>query len=150
MNLKEKIQQDLKQAMLAKDELKRSTLRMISSAILYQEKGISAQYQATDEEVLKILNKQLKAHEESIQMFKKGGREELAEKEKQELEIIKTYLPEQMSKEEVRKIIEETVQEIGATSMQEMGKVLAAVNVKVKGKASSSLVAGLVREKLHS
>lgn len=149
MNLKEKISNDLREAMKSHDELRTSTLRMISSAILYLERGISADYQATDEDVLKVLNKQLKQREESIEMFKKGGREELAQKEAGEMEIIKQYLPEQLGEEEVREIVEETIRETGASSMADMGKVMGSLSQKIQGKASGILIARIAREKLQ-
>ncbi|RJQ27790.1 GatB/YqeY domain-containing protein [Candidatus Parcubacteria bacterium] len=147
--LKGKVQEDLKNSMLSKEELKTSVLRMLLSAITYHEiqKG-GAGYEATDEDVQEAIAREIKKRRESIEMFRKGQREDLANKEEKEMEILKTYQPEQMSEEEVRKIVKETVQQVGAGSMSDMGKVMGALMPKVKGKAEGSLVSRIVREEL--
>jgi hypothetical protein len=149
MSLKDKIQEDLKQAMLAKEEQKLSTIRMLKSAIQYFEiqKG-GAGYEATDEDVIEIVGREIKKRRESIEMFEKGGRQELADKEKSELELLQTYLPEQLSEEDVRSLVEEAVAQTGATTMQDMGKVMGALMPKTKGKADGQMVSQIVREKL--
>ena len=149
--LKDKIQEDLRQAMMAKEELKLSTIRMLKSAIQYHEiqKG-GAGYKATDEDVIEVIGREVKKRNEAIELYKKGGRNELADKEQKELEILKSYLPEQMSDEEVRKLVEETISQTGAQSMQDMGKVMGALMPKVKGRADATLVSSLVKEKLSS
>lgn len=149
MTLKEKISQDLKQAMLARDEARLSTLRMIWADILNLQKSISVDYQITDQDVLKILNKQVKSHQESIELFKKALRNELVEKEIKEVSIIRSYLPEQLGEEEVEKIVEETLKETGASTLADMGKVMQVINAKVAGRASSSVIASMVKEKLQ-
>lgn len=147
--LKDKVQEDLKQAMMAKDELRLSTVRMLKSAIQYHEiqKG-GAGYEATDEDVIEVIGREVKKRNEAIELYKKGGREELAQKEEKELEILKTYLPEQMSEEEIRNIVKQTITETGASSIQEMGKVMGALMPKVKGRADATLVSNIVRESL--
>lgn len=147
--VKDQIQEDLKQAMLAKDEFKLSTLRMLKSALQYYEinKG-GAGYTATDEDVLDVVEKEVKKRRESIEMYKSGGRNELAEKEEKELQILQAYLPEQMSEDEIRKLVDEAVEATDASTMQDMGKVMGALMPKVKGKADGNLVSRLVREKL--
>jgi uncharacterized protein YqeY len=149
MNLKDKIQEDLKQAMLSKSEEKLSTIRMLKSALQYHEiqKG-GAGYTATDEDVIEVVGREIKKRKESIELYEKGGRQELADKEKRELEVLQGYLPEQMSEEEVRKLVEETIQSLGASTMQDMGKVMGALSAKTKGKADGSLVSSIVREQL--
>lgn len=146
---KAKLQQELKQSMLARNELKTSVLRMLLSAINYFEiqKG-GAGYSATEEDVLSVIQNQAKQRRDSISEYEKANRPELASKEKEELEILQTYLPEQMSEEEVKKIVEATITEIGATTMAEMGKLMGALNGKLKGKADMGLVSNLVRQKL--
>ncbi len=146
---KQQLRDELKQAMLSKDELKTSVLRMIISAINYYEiqKG-GAGYEATEEDVLTVLEKEVKQHKDSIEQFKLGKREELAEKEAKELEIIQKYLPEQLSSEEVKKLVEDAVSKTGATTISEMGKVMGALMPKVKGKADASEVSKLVKEAL--
>jgi len=149
--LKDIIQEDLKQAMLAKAEEKLSTIRMLKSALQYFEiqKG-GAGYSATDEDVVDVVGREIKKRRESIEMFEKGNRQELADKEKRELEVLQTYLPEQMSEEEIRTLVDQTISAMGATTMQDMGKVMGALSEKTKGKAEGSLVSTIVREKLSA
>lgn len=146
--LKDKIQEDLQAAMIAKDEEKLSTIRMLKSALQYAEIAKGAGYNATDEDVLDVVGREIKKHREAIELYEKGGRPELADKEKKELEILQGYLPEQMSEEEVQKLVDEAVSSTGATSMQDMGKVMGALMPKVKGKADASMVSNLVKQKL--
>jgi hypothetical protein len=146
---KQKLQEELKQSMLARNELKTSVLRMILSAINYYEiqKG-GAGYQASDEDVMSVIQKEAKQHNDSIEQFKNAGRQDLVDKETKELEILKQYLPEQMSEEEIKKLVEETISQTGASSIQEMGKVMGALIPKLKGKADASLVSRIVKESL--
>jgi len=148
---KQKIQDDLKQAMLAKDEERLSVIRMLKSAIQYFEiqKG-GAGYEATDEDVMDVVGREIKKRRESIEMYKNGNRPELAAKEERELTILQTYLPEQLDEETVRALVTEAVNQTGATTMQDMGKVMAALMPKVKGKADGNLISSLVREKLSN
>ncbi len=147
--LKDQIQEDLKAAMIAKDELKLSTVRMLKSAIQYYEiqKG-GAGYEATDEDITDVIGKEIKKRKESIELYKQGNRPESAEKEQKEVDILTAYLPEQMSEDEVRKLVKEAVEQTGATTPQDMGKVMGALMPKVKGKADGTLVSNLVREAL--
>lgn len=146
---KQQLKDALKQSMLARDEIKTSTLRMVISALGYYEieKG-GAGYEATEEDVQSVLQKQAKQRRDSIEQFKAGGRDELVEKENKELELIESYLPKQMDEEEVKKLVDEAIAQTGATSPTDMGKVMGALMPKVKGKADGSLVSRLVKEKL--
>jgi len=146
---KQKLQEDLKESMLAKDTEKTSVLRMLISAIGYLEieKG-GAGYVATEEDVASVVQKEAKQRRDSIAEFERANRPELADKEKKELEILEAYLPEQMSEEEVKKIVEETITEAGASTIQDMGKVMGVLNNKLKGRADMGMVSRLVREKL--
>jgi len=146
MNVRDQIQQDLKEALKAKDEIKVGTLRMVSAAFLNKEKEKGEI--PSDEELQNIVLFEAKKRKESMTAFEQGGRPELVEKEKAELEILQTYLPEQLSEEEVRIFVEEAVTETGASSPQDMGKVMAAVMPKVKGKADGTLVNKIVKEAL--
>lgn len=148
--LKQQLQEELKQAILAKDELRKSILRMLLSAITYAEiqKG-GAGYEATDEDVLAVIEKQVKQHKDSIEQFEKAGRQELADKEKEELTLLEKYLPEQMGEEEVRALVREAIAATGASSPSEMGKVMGALMPKVKGKADGGLVSSIVKEELQ-
>ena len=149
--LKDKIQEDLKQAMLAKEVEKLSTIRMLKSALQYFEiqKG-GAGYEATDEDVMDVIGREIKKRRESIEIYEKGGRQELADKEKLELEILQTYLPEQMTEEEVQVLVNEAITQTGAKTMQDMGKVMDALMPKVKGKTDASIISNLVRQKLST
>ncbi len=147
--LKDKIQEDLKAAMLARDEAKLSAIRMLKSALQYHEiqKG-GAGYTATDEDVIDVIGREIKKRKESIELYEKGGRQELADKEKAEVDVLQAYLPEQMSEDEVRTLVEEAIKQTGASSMQDMGKVMGALMPKTKGKADAGLVSQLVKQKL--
>lgn len=148
---KQELQEELKQSMLAKDELKTSVLRMLLSAINYYEiqKG-GAGYTATDEDVMSVIGSQAKQRKDSIAEFEKAGRQELVDKEQKELEILSVYLPEQMSEEEVKKLVDEAVSQTGASTMADMGKVMGALSPKLKGKADMGIVSNLVKQALTS
>lgn len=147
--LKDTIQNDLKNAMLAKDESKLSTIRMLKSAIQYFEiqKG-GAGYTATDEDVVEVVGREIKKRKESIELYEKGDRQELADKEKEELEMLSVYLPEQLSEDEIRSLIDEAISATGASQMSHMGKVMGILSSKIKGKADGGMVSSIVREKL--
>jgi uncharacterized protein YqeY len=145
------LQEDLKQSMLARNELKTSVLRMLISAINYYEiqKG-GAGYQASEEDIMTVTQNQAKQRRDSIEQFKTAGRQELVDKETKELEILSTYLPEQMSEEEITKLVKEAIAQTGATSMADMGKLMGALMPKVKGKADGNVVNTIVRKELSS
>lgn len=147
--LKDQLQEDLKTAMKARDEVTVSTLRMLKSAIGYYEiqKG-GAGYTATDEDVMTVINTQVKQRRDSIEQYQNAGRQELADKEITELEVLKKYLPEQMGEEEIRQLVDDAVTQSGATSAADMGKVMGILMPKVKGKADGNLVSKIVRERL--
>lgn len=148
---KKKLQEDLKNSMLSKDELKTSVLRMLLSAINYFEiqKG-GAGYEASEEDILSVIGKEAKQRNDSIEQFRNAQRFELAEKEEKELNILKSYLPEQLGEEEIKVLVDEAIKSTGATSMQDMGKVMGYLSPKIKGKADGGVVSKLVREKLFS
>lgn len=147
--LKQDLKNQLKEAMLAKDQLKTSVLRFILSGITYYEiqKG-GAGYEATEEDILTVINKEAKQRKDSIAEFEKAGRQELADKEKAELSVLESYLPQQMDEDEVRKLVQEAVASTGASSPSDMGKVMGALMPKVKGKADGAMVSRLVKEAL--
>jgi hypothetical protein len=146
---KKELQEQLRQSMLARDALKTSVLRLLLSAINYYEiqKG-GAGYEATEEDVLGVIQNQAKQRRDSIEEFKKAARQELVDKETKELEILSVYLPAQMTDEEITKLVKETISETQATSMADMGKVMGALMPKVKGKADGNLVSGIVKTQL--
>jgi len=147
--LKYKLREDLKDAMLAKNETKVSVLRLLLSAVNYYEinKG-GAGYEATDEDVLSVIQKEAKQRKDSIEEFKKANRQELVDKESKELEIIKTYLPEQMTESEIRKLVKDTITQTNAKTISDMGKVMGIIIPKIRGKADGNLVSKIVKELL--
>ena len=147
--LKQQLKDLLKESMLAKDELKTSVLRFILSGVTYYEiqKG-GAGYEATDEDVLTVINKEAKQRKDSIEQYKNAGRTDLVDKEAAELLILESYLPKQMGEDEVKALIDEAVTSTGATSAADMGKVMGALMPKVKGKADGGMVSRLVKEAL--
>lgn len=164
MALKAKIQQDLSAVVKKRDELKTSVLRLLLASILnkekekrykiYQlqkdisEKELNEKSQLSDEEVIDTVSSEIKKRKEAILEFEKGKRQEMADKEKKEMEILKTYLPEQMSEEEIRKLVEETIVKAGAKNQKDIGRVMSELMPKVKGKADGSSVSVIVKELL--
>lgn len=147
MALKEQLLADLKASMKAKDTVKKATVTMIRAAILQVEKD--QKVELDDDGILEIIAKQMKQRRDALADFEKAGREDLIEQTKQEMQVIETYLPQQMTREEVEVIVDETIQETGASSAKEMGQVMKAVMPKLKGRADGKLVNQIVREKLQ-
>jgi len=147
MTLEERIESEYKSSLKARDAVKVSTLRMLKSAInnLRLEGSKKDLY---DADIVKILQRQIKQHKDSIGHFEKGKRDDLAEKEKKELAILLGYLPEQLSEDALKKIIDETIKALEATEKKDMGKVIKAVMEKVKGKAEGKVVSRVVSEML--
>ena len=147
--LKQKLQEELKQSMLSRNEVKTSVLRMLLSAVNYYEisKG-GAGYSATDEDVLSVVQKEVKQRKDSIEQFQMAGRQDLVDKETKELELLQKYLPEQLNEQALKTLISQTIKEVGATSMADMGKVMGALMPKIKGKAEGGTVARIVKEEL--
>lgn len=141
----EKIKADLKEAMKSGDTAKRDVLRMVDSMIknVEIEKG-KRETGLSDEEIVEVTMRAVKQRKDSASQFIAGGRPELADKEQGEVDIISAYLPEQLSKEEILKIVTETISELGASGKGDMGKVMGAVMGKVKGKADGNLVKEVV------
>src|SRR5512133_44687 len=132
MTLQQRVDTDLKEAMRAKDATKLGVLRMLKSALKYAEIAKSgAEAELNDAEAAQVIRKQAKQRQDSIESFEKGGRAELADKEREELSILNAYLPQAMSADEVAKVVRETISEIGATSKAQMGAVMKALQAKV-------------------
>src|SRR5437773_658586 len=130
MTVSERVDSDLKEAMRAKDTTKLGVLRMLKSALRYAAIAKSgAETELSDAEAAQVIRKQAKQRQDSIESFEKGGRADLAEKEKEELSILDAYLPQAMSADEVGKLVRETIAEIGATSKAQMGTVMKALQV---------------------
>ena len=145
--MEDQIKQDLKQAQLNRDELKVSTLRMLSSELtnLKIQKGVES---LEDADIISVVQKEVKKRKEASEGFRKGNREEQAQKEESEAKVLEGYLPTQLSDEELTKIIETSINELDATSISDMGKVISNVMSQVQGQAEGARVSGLVKEKL--
>ncbi|MBP7835867.1 MAG: GatB/YqeY domain-containing protein [Candidatus Omnitrophica bacterium] len=145
--LEEKILNDYKEAMKARDSLKSSVLSflradMMNLAVAKKKKALD------DSEVITVIKKQIKQRQDSIEQFTKGDRIEMAEKEKKELELLKPYLPPEISGDEIKKVIEEVMAATAASGMKDMGRVMKEVNARIAGQADGKLVSDLVRERL--
>ncbi|TSD01992.1 MAG: hypothetical protein Athens071425_205 [Parcubacteria group bacterium Athens0714_25] len=150
MELRKKIQIDIKEAMKSGDANRRDVLRMLDSMIKNTEieKG-KREEGLNDDEVVELVVRSIKQRKDSMEQFSAGGREDLAQKEAEEVKILIEYLPEQISEDDLRQIVENEIENIGAQSKADMGKVMSAVMVKVKGKAEGGLVKKIVEEKLQ-
>jgi len=150
MSLKDRIGEDIKSAMKAKDKIRLETVRGIKKVILEKEvelrpKGIDS---LSEEQEIELLVKQAKQRRDSIEQFTNAGRDDLADKEKQELAILETYLPKQMDDSEVESIVDEIIASVGATSAKDLGKVMGAAMKQLKGKADGKKIQTLVKSKL--
>lgn len=149
MTLQQRVDSDLKKAMRAKDATKLGVLRMLKSALKYAAIAKSdAEAELSDAEAVQVIRKQAKQRQDSIESFEKGGRAELAEKEKEELAILKTYLPQGMSPDELAKVVRETIAELGATSKAQMGAVMKALQAKIGGRADGKTLSSEVQKQL--
>jgi uncharacterized protein len=149
MTLQERVDSDLKDAMRAKDATRLGVLRMLKSALKYSaiEKG-GAESRLDDGEAAQVIRKQVKQRQDSIESFEKGGRPELAAKEKEELAMLQAYLPQGLSADELANVVRETISEIGATSKAQMGAVMKALQVKVAGRADGRMLSQEVSRQL--
>jgi hypothetical protein len=146
MSLQEEISAALKDAMRARDEAKMSTLRLVLTAIKKREK--EARSLLEDQDVVSVITSQMKQRRESIEQYRKAGREDLAQTEENELHILQGYMPEQVSEEEISKTLDEIIAEVGAVSMKDMGKVMKAAMAKLAGKAEGGAINAMVKAKL--
>lgn len=150
MTLKDRINDDLKQAMLSRDAFKVDTLRTIKGVVLNEEVAKGVREQGLDDASLEsLLQKEVKKRYEAADLFDQGGNHESAEKERKEAELISQYLPEQMDEAEIAKLIDEVIIETGANSMQQMGQVIGAVKAKAGNAADGAVIAKLVKERLQ-
>jgi len=148
MSLVEKINDDMKIAIKSQDKETLSVIRMLKSAI--QLAAIEKKHDLTDEEVVDVLSKQIKIRKDSVVEFTKANREDLANQYNREIEILMTYMPEQLSKEKVIEIIETVINEINPTSQKQMGLIMKEVTPKVKGKFDMGEVSKIIKEKLSN
>jgi len=148
MKLQERIDSDLKDAMRAKDAGKLGVLRMLKSALKYSAIAKSGEEELDEAEATQVIRKQVKQRQDSIESFEKGGRMDLADKEKAELAILHSYLPQGLSAEELAVIVRETISELGATSKAQMGDVMKALQSKVAGRADGKSLSQEVQRQL--
>ena len=148
MSLKEKINEDMKSAMRSKDVALLGAIRLIQAAI--KQKEVDERILVDDSSVISIIEKMLKQRNDSIEAFKKANRTDLVDKEEFEVSVLKNYMPEQMNAEEVEKIIQEVIKKIGASSMKEMGPVMAQAKEIFSGKANMAEVSKIIKAKLSS
>lgn len=148
MSLKEKINEDMKSAMRSKDVALLGTIRLIQAAI--KQKEVDERILVDDNSIISIIEKMLKQRNDSIEAFKKANRIDLVDKEEFEVSVLKKYMPEQLSDEEVEKIIQEVIKKIGASSMREMGPVMAKAKEILSGKANMAEVSKIIKAKLSS
>ena len=146
MALLSDIKKDLKQAMLDKNDLERDTIRMFLAEV--QRFEIDNQEEADDSKALQIVNKMIKQRNDSINQFKSGGRDDLADREQKEVDILSKYKPAQLSEEEVTLKVKEAIENSGASSMQDMGKVMGVLNSSLAGSADMGMVSKIVKENL--
>jgi uncharacterized protein YqeY len=147
MTLKERLLSDMRTAMKQKDTVRKTVLSMARAAILQLEKD--KRTELDDQGVMEVIAKEIKSRKEALEMFKQGGRQDLVEKNEKEIEILGEYLPPQLSESEIRKIIKEAIEKVGAAGMKDMGKVMGAVMPQVKGRAEGGTVNKLVKEMLQ-
>ena len=146
MTLSSRLQQDLTTAIRDRDELRRDTLRMVIAAAYNASK--QARRELTDDEVVQVLTREVKTRHELVEAFAAAGRTEAADKERAEIEVIRVYLPEQIDSVDLERIVREAVEESGATSAREMGKVMAVLMPRIRGRADGKQVSALVAQEL--
>jgi uncharacterized protein YqeY len=146
MGLEERLVDEMKQAMRSSDKVRLSTIRMIRTAV--KNKEIELRKKIDDDEIQRVIQGMLRRNEESIEQFRLGGRMDLVDKESQEGDILKSYLPQALSTEEILKVIDESIQETQASSLKDLGKVMKSVMPKLTGKADGKVINQLVKERL--
>lgn len=147
MSLKQKLQEDLKSSMKNKDAIKKSVITLIRASIKQYE--VDNRVELGDDEIVDLIAKQLKQTRDSYEEFVKAGREDLVSNAEAEMEVLKEYLPQQLSEEELNKIVISTISEVGATSIKDMKKIMTSVIPKVKGRADGKLINELVKKNLQ-
>jgi uncharacterized protein YqeY len=150
MAMLKKIEAELKEALRKKDAVKVSTLRFLLAAIREKEIELKKRGQLTDEEIIGVIRQQVKQHQESIAAYKQGSREDLVKKEREELDILNKYLPQQLSPDELAKIVKAVIEQTGAGSEKDFGQVMSQVMKQVKGRSEGKIVAEMVKKQLQS
>ena len=149
MSLKQKLQSDLNEAIKSRNTVSAETIRMILAAITNEEVAGKEKKELSDAEVITVLTREAKKRREAAEAFDNGGRADRAAAERAEGEVIAGYLPEQLSEDDIKKLIAETIAAVGATGPSDMGKVMGGLKAKVAGKADGALVSSLVKEALN-
>ena len=148
MSLAEQINADIKASMLAREKDKLEALRAVKAALMLEATKDGSSAEVTDEQVLSIVQKLVKQRKDASSIFKEQGREDLAKDEDFQIGVLSVYLPEQMGEDEVRKVVQDTIAQVGAAGPQDIGKVMGPVMGKLKGKADGKLISALVKEEL--
>jgi hypothetical protein len=152
--LKQQIQNDTTVALKSQDSFVAGTLRMVLAAVLTKEKDkkfkekIEGDVILSDDEIIEVITSEIKKRRDAIALYNQGNRPELAKKEEDEIKVLQKYLPEQLSQDDIKKLVAESIAKVGASQMKDMGKVMADLNPKVKGRAEGSIVSGIVKELL--
>lgn len=150
MDLKDKIQEDFKQAFKGKEEIRLSVLKMLQAEIhnaeIAKRTKLKKESSLDESEIIDVISREIKKRKDAVELYEKGKRQELADKEKKEIETLMTYLPEQLSEEEIRNLVKKAIEQTGAKEIKEMGKVMAVLNPQIKGKADGALVSNIVKE----
>ena len=146
--MRERILEDLKSAMKAQDKELLSVIRMVKGAIQMEE--LDKKHELSDDEVITVISKQIKTRKESIEEFKKGNRQDLIEQTESEIDILNKYMPEQLSEEEVNKIIDDIFVEVKPTSIRDMGKIMGVASSKLNGRADKSYISTYIKNKLNN
>lgn len=146
MSLKGRLMEDLKAAMKSKDKVRKNAITMIRAAI--KQKEVDQRIELTDEDIIDVIAKQSKQKRDSLEDFKKAERQDLIELTKEEINILSEYLPQQLTEEEIDEIVKMSIDEVGANSSQDIGKVMSHVMPKVKGRADGSIINRIVRQYL--
>ena len=146
MSLKDKLTDDLKVAMKAQDKIRKSAITMLRAAVKQVE--VDTRAEVSDDEILDIIVKQVKQKNNAIEDFKNGGREDLVELTKSEIDVLMAYMPAQLSDDELTVIVKDAIAQVGATTIKDMGKVIGIVSGKTKGQAESKRIADIVKKTL--
>lgn len=146
MSFKERLMADLKASMKNKDKVRKDVITMVRAAI--KQKEVDERVELSDEDIIELIAKQVKQKKDALKDFEKGGRQDLVELTQKEIDILMEYLPEQLSEDEIDEIVKAAIEEIGASTMKDMGKAMSYVMPKVKGRADGSLVNKIVRQYL--
>lgn len=148
MGLKENLLKELKEAMQAKDTIKKDTITMLRAAILQVEKD--GQKELSEDEMLTIVAKEVKKRKESLGEYEKAGRQDIVDNLNREIEILEVYMPKQLEVEEIREIVKKAISETGSTSMRDMGKVMQSVRAETAARADGKVVSDIVKEELNN